>query len=181
MVETRVDILAHGLWAGAGLKAADGRRAIGAGAARWTIALAMLPDLGHALPVAVWSLLSGSPGRFLAYALSSPGGEPAMPEAVALWSHHLHCILHSGIVAALVTLSIALVARRLWLPLAGWWSHIVIDVFTHSSNFYPSPVFYPLTYWGYDGLAWNTPGFMLANYLALAVVWMLLMRHRTLR
>ena len=57
----------------------------------------------------------------------------------------------------------------MWLPLLGWWSHIVIDVFTHSAEFYPSPVLYPFTQRGFDGIAWNTPAFMAANYLALAL------------
>lgn len=63
-------------------------------------------------------------------------------------------------------------------PLLGWWSHIVIDVFTHSADFYPSPVFYPLTYWGFDGLAWNTPWFMVVNYLALAALAVVAWRRR---
>jgi membrane-bound metal-dependent hydrolase YbcI (DUF457 family) len=50
----------------------------------------------------------------------------------------------------------------------GWCSHIVIDVFTHSAQFYPVPVLYPFTQRGFDGLAWNTPWFMAANYVALA-------------
>jgi hypothetical protein len=37
------------------------------------------------------------------------------------------------------------VRRTLWLPLLGWWSHIVIDVFTHSADYYAVPVLYPFT------------------------------------
>lgn len=60
----------------------------------------------------------------------------------------------------------------------GWWSHILIDVFTHSADFYPSPVFYPVTYWRFDGLAWNTPWFMVANCMALAIVALLVWHRR---
>lgn len=60
----------------------------------------------------------------------------------------------------------------------GWWSHILIDVFTHSADFYPSPVFYPLTYWGFDGLAWNTPWFMGINYFLLVLLAALVWRRR---
>ena len=59
-----------------------------------------------------------------------------------------------------------------------WWLHIVIDVFTHSVDFYPSPVLYPFTQRGFDGLAWNTPWFMLANYVALAGVGLWLLWRR---
>jgi hypothetical protein len=53
--------------------------------------------------------------------------------------------------------------------LLGWWSHIVIDVFSHSANFYPAPVLYPITQRGFDGVAWNTPTFLIINYAAIAL------------
>jgi hypothetical protein len=46
----------------------------------------------------------------------------------------------------------------------------VIDVFTHSADFYPSPVLYPITQRGFDGIAWNTPWFVVVNYTALVAV-----------
>jgi hypothetical protein len=83
--------------------------------------------------------------------------------------------MHSALVAGVVTAISWVWLGRFWMPLLGWWSHILIDVFTHSADFYPSPVFYPVTYWGFDGLAWNTPWFMVVNYLAMlifaAIVW----------
>jgi hypothetical protein len=83
--------------------------------------------------------------------------------------------MHSALVAGVVTTVSWIWLKRFWIPLLGWWSHILIDVFTHSADFYPSPVFYPVTYWGFDGLAWNTPWFMVVNYLAMlifaAIVW----------
>ena len=85
-----------------------------------------------------------------------------------------------AIVALVVTLAIGLATRRFWLPLAGWWSHIVIDVFTHSADFYPSPVLYPLTMRGFHGVAWNEPWFMALNYAALAAcaIWLAMVRRR---
>ena len=41
--------------------------------------------------------------------------------------------------------------------------------FAHSRDFYPVPVFYPFTKWGFDGWAWNTPRFFIANYLAICM------------
>jgi hypothetical protein len=65
---------------------------------------------------------------------------------------------------------------KAWLliPLLGWWSHIVIDVFTHSADYYASPVLYPITQRGFDGIAWNTPWFMVLNYSVLAVLALLI-------
>ena len=162
-----MDIVAHALWAGVGMVALSRRHRAERHSVGWTMALATLPDVVHTLPVAAWALGRGAPADWLAYATALPGGEPAFPAAVALWSHHLHCSFHSALVAAVVTALLWVALRRIWLPLLGWWSHILIDVFTHSADFYPSPVFYPVTYWGFDGVAWNTPWFTTLNYAAL--------------
>ena len=98
------------------------------------LVLAALPDVMHLLPIAAWwALGEGSLAAVRGYALASPGQEPWLPTIVELWSHHLHCVMHSAPVAALVTALAWAVRRVFWLPLLGWWSHIVIDVFTHSA------------------------------------------------
>jgi hypothetical protein len=173
-----MDILAHALWASAGVAGAHRRWPMALCTAAATVALALLPDLGHMLPIVGWSLLGdGSATQLWAYATAMPGQEPAMPLLVGMWSHHLHCILHSAIVAGVVTMLLWLVLRSLWIPLLGWWSHIVIDIFTHSQDFYPAPVLYPITQRGFDGIAWNTPWFMVLNYTALAITALWLWRN----
>lgn len=130
----------------------------------------------HLLPIIAWWLFGdGTFAAIKAYAIAVPGEEPMLPPLVNLWSHHLHCIMHSAIVAGAVTAMSWVITRSLWIPLLGWWSHIVIDVFTHSASFYPVPVLYPITERGFDGLAWNTPWFMVLNYLTLAIIvlWLL--------
>ena len=174
-----MDILAHNLWAGAGLALAKRHRPISARTAMLTIALAALPDLVHMLPIALWWIFGdGSLATVRSYMTAVPGQEPILPALVEQWSHHLHCIMHSAIVAGGVTLLLLSARRSLWIPLMGWWSHIVIDVFTHSAAYYPSPVLYPITERGFDGVAWNTPWFIVLNYAALGVAGWWLWRSR---
>ena len=174
-----MDILAHGLWAGAAVVAVAPRRPP-ASLWAWTVGLALLPDLGHMVPVTGWALTQLSSAQWWQYATALPGQEPPMPHAVHLLAHHLHCVLHSAVVAAAVSALVWVWRGAFWWPLLGWWSHTVIDVFTHSAEFFPSPVFYPLTYWGFDGVAWNQPMFQTINYLALVLVWggLLWRQHR---
>ncbi len=175
-----MDIVAHGLWAALGVAFVRRRRPIAARTAAAVVALALLPDLAQLLPLLVLVARSGDLQVLHAYITALPGAQPLLPPAVALWSHHLHCVLHSAVVAAAVTALIRGFTRTWWLPLLGWWSHIVIDVFTHSTAFYPSPVLYPFTYWGFDGVAWNTPWFLVATYAAIGavfVMWLLTRRH----
>jgi hypothetical protein len=175
-----MDILAHGLWAAFGTVLAAPRLALTRRTIAATVVLAVVPDLVHVLPVAWWALFgSGSLQDLGAYVMLTAKPQPALPPTVALWTNHLHCIAHSAVVAAAATVTIWIVTRSLWIPLFGWWSHILIDVFTHSADFYPSPVLYPFTMRGFDGIAWNRPWFVALNYasLAIAFAW-LWMRRR---
>ena len=164
-----MDILAHGLWAGVGIAALGRHIPLTRRTRGMTISLAALPDVLQMLPVIGWWWLgSGTFAAVRAFAIAVPGQEPGLPSAVLFVSHHLHCMAHSAVVAGLVTALVWRLRRALWIPLLGWWSHIVIDVFTHSADYYASPVLYPFTDRGFDGIAWNTPWFMVVNYLALA-------------
>jgi hypothetical protein len=176
--EQAMDILAHGLWAGVGIAAARRRWPIARRTVAATVALAVLPDLAQLLPLLGNAVTSGDVHVLHAYATALPGLEPVLPPTVVFWSHHLHCVLHSAVVAAAVTALACALLRTLWLPLLGWWSHIVIDVFTHSAEFYPSPVLYPFTESGFDGVAWNTPWFMAVNYAAIVIALALLLMTR---
>lgn len=174
-----MDIIAHGLWAGLGVRWLTRDKPVSTKLAAASIGLSMLPDVVHMLPLGLWAAFGdGSLDQLMAYATAIPGAEPDMPHWLHQWSHHLHCLLHSAVIAAAATLASWRWRSKLWLPLAGWWLHIVIDVFTHSNDFYPVPVLYPITYQGFDGVAWNTPWFMLLNYTALLLGWWLVGRRK---
>jgi hypothetical protein len=174
-----MDILAHALWAGAGVALVRRHRPVPARVAALAITLAALPDVLHLLPlVAWWAFGSGPLEAIRAYAIAVPHHEPLLPPLVVLASHHLHCMMHSAPVALAVTLLVWALRGSPGLALAGWWSHIVIDVFTHSADYYPVPVLYPFTYRGFDGLAWNTPWFLALNYAVLVAIGLGLWRTR---
>ena len=174
-----MDIIAHTLWAAAGATALQRRQTLSRGTLIATLALAALPDVLHLLPIAGWWLFAnGSFAALSGYAVALPGQEPALPPGVQFWSHHLHCVMHGAPVAALVTAVLWAARRAFWIPLLGWWSHIVIDVFSHSADYYPVPVLYPFTERGFDGIAWNTPWFMVLNYALLTAAGLWLWRTR---
>jgi len=176
-----VDIVAHTLWAAAGAAVIHRGRPLSRRTFVATLVLAALPDVLHLLPIAgCWLFADGSFAALRGYAVAIPGQEPDLPPLVGLLSHHLHCVMHSAPIASLVTLALWALRRTFWIPLLGWWSHIVIDVFTHSADYYAVPVLYPFTERGFDGVAWITPWFMALNYTALAAVgvWLLMSRRR---
>ena len=177
-----MDIAAHALWAGIGVVALSRRRPINRATLAFTVAAAVLPDVLQLLPVVGWWLFAdGTWAALSSFVVAVPGQEPGLPPAVQRWSHELHCVMHSAPVAALVTAIVWAARRSIWLPLLGWWSHIVIDVFTHSADYYAVPVLYPFTERGFDGIAWTTPWFLALNYLAIGAAAWWLWRSRQAR
>ena len=167
-----MDILAHTLWVGAAAALASRHRVLSRGTVVGALGLAALPDLLHLVPILVWWLAGdGSLAALRAYAVALPGKEPGMPAWVQFWSHHLHCVMHSAPVAVLVGVVLWFVRRGAVMALLGWASHIVIDVFTHSADYFPVAVFYPFSDRGFDGIAWTSPWFMALNYGSLATFW----------
>ena len=179
-----MDVFSHGLWAAAagtylGRSGRASRRMVAA-----TVALGVAPDVIQMLPAIAWGATLADPLAFLyAHITATPGAEPEMPAVAHAWSHHLHCVFHSVVVLGLVTALVAWRRRALLPVLAGWWLHIALDVPTHSRDYYAVPLFYPLTYWGVDGVDWNTPWVMVVNYAALAAAfgWLWWRRRQRLR
>ena len=93
-----MDVLAHSLWAGAGLAIGARYRPISRPVVGLTVAMTVMPDIPHLLPSLVWWLFGeGSVSQLLGYAVALPGQEPIVPPWVDSLSHHLHCVTHSVI------------------------------------------------------------------------------------
>ena len=178
-----MDIVAHALWAGAAGTWSRRRQAgVGGKTIAAMVAFAVLPDLVPLAPALAMSFTDAAPLQFLyAHITAVPMSEPRMPPWADALAHHLHCSFHSVIIAALVTLGAWWKMRGLLLPLMGWWLHIALDVPTHSDDYYAVPIFYPLTYWGFDGVAWTAPWMLALNYFALAVAYLALWISRRRR
>lgn len=174
-----MDVISHGLWAGAAGIAMRQRRGVSRRLLAATVALGVAPDLLQMLPALAYGATLPDPFAFLySHVTATPGAEPAMPAAAHAWSHHLHCVMHSVVVAGLVTALVAWRWRAALPALAGWWLHIALDVPTHSRDYYAVPLFYPFTYWGVNGVDWTTPWVIAVNYLALAAAFAYLWRRR---
>ena len=61
-----------------------------------------------------------------------------------------------------------MMAFLLWLP---WYSNILLDIPTHTLQFFPTPVFYPLSDFGVDGTRWSDPVILVPNVILLAGLW----------
>ena len=59
--------------------------------------------------------------------------------------------------------------KLLFIAFSGWILHILFDIFTHTKNYFPTPIFWPLSNFHFSGVNWSNKYFMAANYLVLVL------------
>ncbi len=62
--------------------------------------------------------------------------------------------------------------------LGGWLVHILIDIPTHSTQFYSTPFLWPISDIRINGLSWGTPWFLALNYLVIIIVYFAYLRKK---
>ncbi|MEK7520096.1 MAG: hypothetical protein AAB581_02530 [Patescibacteria group bacterium] len=175
-----MDIFSHGLWAGAGALAL--KKKIGLKINPWVAGWwGLFPDLFAFTIPTLWILSGVLTGTLDRNAFPDPhAAEPAPPDGLPMLqlASMLYNWSHSLVIFALVFGIVWFVLRRPVWELGGWLLHILADIPTHSYQFFPTPVFWPLFTWKFDGFSWGTPWFLIPDYILLAVVFYLLLRKR---
>ncbi len=162
-----MDIFAHGLWGGVLGKAI--RRFSPNGkeikiSPWWTGFWATFPDLLAFVPLAVVLVAS--------FIFGDLGSNPI---------RFLYSLGHSAVTWTVIFSLTWIIFRRPRLELLGWLSHIVIDIFTHPADRYPTPFLWPLKETAFDGTRWATPEFMLINYALILSALYFLRDHKNIK
>ena len=89
-------------------------------------------------------------------------GRPSREE-LPYWVYDLYDISHS-MVTALVFIAIAYKINKdfAW-PMLAWPMHIIVDFFTHSIEFFPTPILWPISDYRFDGVPWSNPYVLVIN------------------
>ena len=173
-----MDIFAHALWAGAGARklndALEGKHKPGFSIG-WATFWGIFPDLlafSYPFSIRILSVLSGN------LALVNFFQRPPIVEEAALRSGFniagiLYPYGHSLIIFSAVFAIAWLIYKRPVIAMLGWGLHILIDIFTHSAQFYPTPFLFPISSYRFlHGIAWSNQWFMIINYSALLLVFL---------
>jgi hypothetical protein len=184
-----MDFIAHGLWTNAVYEGAARRN----GKERskkeiaWSVFFGIAPDffsfgvllfvnlLGQGVlwPYAQarfqeeWGPVTGN--IFQAWVGAVP---PPDPSQIPMYIHHLYNLTHSFVIFAAVFLAVWFLCRRPYWLMGGWGLHILVDVFSHTDRFFPTPVFFPLSNFHISFVSWAEPVFMAVNYGALVTVYL---------
>ena len=142
-----MDTLSHALW---------GKGLFGYRKYRWySFLFGALPDLF-------------SFGIYFLYLLvfTTRGGRPSAAE-IPEWVYSLYDISHSLVIASIIIFIVYKINKEFAFPMLAWISHIMLDFFTHSIEFFPTPIFWPLSDYHFDGIPWSNPVIFLANVLLI--------------
>ncbi len=174
-----MDIFSHGLWTAAVYKGTNdfvlkpkSKKPLKLWLASfWGI----FPDLFSFTIPFVWIFVNLALGKFKFADL--PGPKTAEPlvstklNGVLELSKSLYNMSHSFIVFALVFGALYLIFRRPFYEMLGWLFHILIDIPTHSYQFFPTPFLWPVSGFKFNGFGWGNEWFMIIDISSLALVW----------
>ena len=104
-------------------------------------------------------------------------GKPAL-ETLPTWIFASYNMTHSIVIFALAFVIIYIITRKWLWPLAAWAMHIITDVPTHSNGFFPTPFLWPISSYRFNGISWATGWFMLLNYGALMLIFIMIAHNR---
>ncbi len=166
-----MDVFAHGLWSVAVAKGASNRTQKPL-SLKLALAFGVAPDLASFGILFVQRLLEA--GTFRPGFLKDGHPDPAL---VPAYVHSLYNITHSLVTFSVVFLIVwALRRKPLWEMLA-WLLHILCDLPTHSTRFFPTPWLWPFPHPFLDGWPWARWGFQIPNYLLLGLTLWLAFRR----
>lgn len=162
-----MDIISHGLWGGIAL----GR------SSRKSFWLAFLFGIAPDLLSFGFVIL----GAFVAHGFEfwRGIGHPPDPAKIPAYVYHLYNVTHSLVVFGLAFGVVWLLrGKPLW-EMGAWGLHVVVDIFTHTTAFFPTPFLWPLLTVRFNGWAWSDPVIFVPNVVLLAVLYtVFLWKHR---
>ena len=160
-----MDVIAHGLWGGAPFYAQGRKRFLAA------VLIGMAPDL---LSFGVFHVTH--PGWLTLRLVGKISGPPALT-LLPPYVFHAYNITHSLVVWAVAFFLLwRLTKKPTWL-LGAWLLHILCDIPTHATSYFPTPFLWPFPTPFVNGTPWFTPWFMAANYATMLIVYTVLVRY----
>ena len=156
-----MDILSHGLWGGVSV----GRKSK---KSFWTaFTFGVFPDaFAFGLPIShlLFSMITGGPADFMR---GPEDGYANIPSYV----FSLYNISHSLVIFLSIFLIVWAIRKKPMWEMGAWGFHVLLDIFTHSDKFFPTPFLWPLSSYTFDGISWGQPMIFFPNVVLLALLY----------
>lgn len=148
-----MDILSHGLYGGV-LVGRKSRKSF------WlAFIFGLAPDLFSfgIFTASVWLGLTSGPDW------KGPPDTSLIPHYV----YALYNVTHSLVIFAAAFIIVWLLRKKPLWEMFAWFFHVLLDIFTHSFRFFPTPFLWPVSDYRFDGWSWGTPEIFIPNLLVL--------------
>ena len=144
-----MDTLSHALW---------GKGLFGYRKYRWySFLFGALPDLFSFGIYFIHSIFFSS---------SPVMGRPTRSE-IPEWVYSLYDISHSMVIASIIIFIVYKINKEFAFPMLAWPAHIILDFFTHSIEFFPTPILWPISDFKFDGIPWSNPIIFFTNVICI--------------
>ena len=97
-------------------------------------------------------------------------GQPDLYD-IPQYVHSLYNITHSFVIFAAAFALVWLIMKRPVWEMLAWAFHIFLDLFTHSTDFFPTPYAWPFSYTPVNGIPWSTPIIFFTNAGFLVIIY----------
>ena len=148
-----MDTISHALW---------GKALFGYRKYRWfSIFFGAMPDL---LSFGIYFLFN-----FIVNPAAIEFGKPKISE-IPEWVFSLYNFSHSLVIAIIFILIVYKINKDFCFPMLAWPFHILLDFFTHSIQYFPTPIFWPLLDYRFNGIPWSNPYIMIGNFIFIFLI-----------
>jgi hypothetical protein len=169
-----MDTFSHGFWIWAAFKAAKtkSQKPINIFAAVWW---GIWPDIVSFGIASLWIIYALIIGQVSFSDMPRPDTiEASQAPKIFLITQFLYNFSHSLVVFSVIFIFVCWYFRKIVWELLGWLLHIFMDIPTHASYFFPTPIFWPVSDWTYHGFNWEEyPLFWILNFSAIALVYVI--------
>lgn len=160
-----MDIVSHGLWGGLAFGRKN-RRSF------WiAFFCGIAPDLfsfGIFSAMNILGLVSGPDWS----------NGPPDPRSIPDYVYHLYNMTHSLVMFAVVFLVVWAIRKKPLYELFAWPLHILMDIPTHSTQFFPTPFLWPFVDYRVDGIPWSHPYIFFPNWIFLILLYLYFFVYR---
>ena len=114
------------------------------------------------------------PMFFFRHGLFNPDikyAEPPVLPDIPGYINFLYSLSHSLVIFGLVLFALYIWKGRIILEMLPWGLHILMDIPSHTSAFFPTPFIYPLSSFHVNGISWITPAFFVSYWAILAALY----------
>lgn len=156
----RMDILSHALWSSVGARISN--KKLGTKIDPWWTGFwGAFPDLISFAPlffVMAWQVISNANFQNI-----------SRHAGIGKLTSSLYPASHSLIIFLGIFLLISLIKRRPAWEMGGWALHIILDIGTHSAEYYPTRFLWPISEIYFGGIRWQTLWFLVVDYVLLGL------------